>query len=143
MTLVAKLCFISFIATPLLFSNQLFNSASSISALLSLVNILAFIAHLFFLCYCMLDKHGFLAGRVYGNGACVSTGNQNPPPNLHANIGRGFWCTLVTSKVLDVSKLSLRNPAIERGRQGETTEAYEQYAARRGDRRQSRWQRDR
>ena len=62
---------------------------------------------------------------------------KNPPPNLNiVNKDRGFWCTLATSKILDVSKLSLRNPALERGRLGETTEAYEQYAAGRSDRRQ-------
>jgi len=51
--------------------------------------------------------------------------DQNPPSNYNfANDGDGFWLTLGTSKVLDAR------------RRGATTEAYEQYAAGRSDRRQ-------
>ncbi len=47
-----------------------------------------------------------------------------------------FGITLGTSKVLDACKLSLRNPVQYTGRQGATTEAYEQYAAGRSERSQ-------
>ena len=49
-----------------------------------------------------------------------------------------FDTTLSIIKVLDACKLSLRNPADSRERRGATTEAYEQYAAGRSDRRQRR-----
>ena len=52
---------------------------------------------------------------------------MNPPSNFNiTNLGNDFGLSLGTSKVLDVR------------RQGATAEAYEQYAARRSDRRQRR-----